>query len=247
MDILKTLIVDKRSKISFHDQIFMFLFKHILSHDIVYHQVLPPIEQVAKHLDVAISEVTDAYMLLKIHKFIDDIDGQYLVTYIEVENLLLTSMMTILDSIKALGKTPDLKLVHAKKINPNQNFYDQSSYLTNERIFEIKRIFYADSKPIGIMCNYISLNRFPEFPKKFEENRSLYEIFSTEYQLQMSRSNRVVKAISLSKNDALLLNEKPHIATFKTYSKLYDQYNRMISYAEFITTNDFAYTFKINI
>lgn len=247
MEILKTITVDKRSKISPQDQIFMFLFKHILSHDLNYHEVLPAPDALAKHLDVAIFEVEHAYHLLSIHKFIDLVDDQYIVTYIEIENLLLSSMMTINDSIKALHKTPSMKLVYAKKIQPDQSFFDRSSYLTNESIYEVKRIFYADAKVIGVMSNYISLTRFPDFIKHYSEERTLYELFSSAYKLHMTRSNRILKAISLSPSEAALLNDKPHTATFKTFSKLYDQYHRMISYAEFITSNDFAYTFKINI
>ncbi len=248
MEILKNIHIDNRSSQPIADQIFLYIYDLIISKAIAYTEKLPSIKTLSESLNVDKNQVEKAYRMLIENTLIElDEDQTYFVSYIEVENHFISSLMTVFNSIEKLGKTPSEKILETKKIKPSADFFKRSSYNPDESIYLIKRIFYADQKPLGIMCNYISLSRYPDFFKHYQNYQNIYDVFKNIYKIKSFKSNRLLSIISLSKKEALLLLEQPQTATYKTISKLLDDKEQLLSYAEFITSSHFALSISYHI
>jgi len=248
METLKRLHIDQRSNQPIADQLFLQFYDLIITKEISYTDILPSIESVSLSLAIDQNIVKKAYDMLIEHALIKLTEKDtYLVTYIEVENHYISSMMTVFNSIKKLGKIPSEKILESKKVKPSAQFFQRSGYYPNESIYLFKRIFYADDKPLGIMCNYISITRYPDFLKHYQTYQNIYDVFKNVYHIKSFKSNRLLSIITLSKKEAELLLEQPQTATYKTISKLLDHNNQLLSYAEFITSSHFALSISYNI
>jgi DNA-binding GntR family transcriptional regulator len=237
-----SITIDRRSKVSYDEQIKESIKALILDQTFYYQAVLPTPLQLSKLLNVDIECTEKAYKKLVKENYISLKDQNlYTVAYFELTNYFFYRNIAIYDAIKALGLTPTIDCIEKKIVKLSQQVLSNMGFDSNEELFYINRIYKGNDKPIIMLENYIPLSIFKDMDKKFNGNEPLNAYMDKEYNIKAKLSFRVTKAVNLTPKLALLLGERKNAASIESTNKVYDQHDRLIDYGQSHTTSSYYF------
>lgn len=76
---------------------------------------------------------------------------------------------------------------------------------SGEKVFRLRRIRMADSRPMGLECSYIPHRLCPDLLERFEASQSLYRLLAQRYRIEIALAEEVVEAALAKPEDARLL------------------------------------------
>lgn len=241
-DHVESVSIDRRSSVSFDEQIKESIKALILDQTFYYQAVLPSPQKLAKHLNIDVEFVESAYHDLVEERYIKSTDQQsYTVAYFELTNYFFYRNVAIYDAIIALGLTPSIQCLEKKLVHLSNDQLMQMGFKAGEKLFYINRIYKGDDKPIIILENYLPLSVFEDIHLKFKGNEPLNAYMDKEYHVRAKLSNRVTKAVNLSSKLATILGERKNAASIQSTNRVYDQYDRLIDYGQSHTTSSYYF------
>jgi DNA-binding GntR family transcriptional regulator len=241
-NLMDAIFIDRRSTVSFTEQIKESIKALILDQTFYYQAVLPNPAHLAKHLHIDTKEVQSAYDELVDVRYIKKrANEDYEVAYFELTNYFFYRNVAIYDAIIALGMTPSIQCLEKKVVKlDNQKLLDMG-FKTGEKLLYINRIYKGNDVPIIILENYLPLSVFEDMDKRFIGTEPLNAYMQKEYGIYAKLSNRVTKAVNLTVSLALLLGERKHAASIQSTNKVYDQHDRLIDYGQSHTTSSYYF------
>ena len=193
-DRFESISIDRRSSVSYDDQIKESIKALILDQTFYYQALLPTPQQLAKLLHVETELTEKAYKKLVKENYIKYIDPKgYVVAYFELTNYFFYRNIAIYDAISALGLSPSIECIEKKVVQLTDAELQSMGFSTGEKLFYINRIYKGNDKPIIILENYIPLSIFKDMDKKFTGNEPLNAYMDKEYNLKAKLSFRVKK------------------------------------------------------
>ncbi|MDA3811875.1 MAG: GntR family transcriptional regulator [Spirochaetaceae bacterium] len=126
---------------------------------------------------------------------------------IPINNGKATSIFNFIKIAEQAGKTPTWKIKSFDLIYGREAEIEIVSLLKidiDEQIYQIKRILYADYKPMILEYQYIVAKHYPDL--KIDD---LSKVFDQ----RISSSKEIIQAINLNKNEAEIFEEMPGKAT----------------------------------
>jgi len=241
-DHVDSISIDRRSSVSFNEQIKESIKALILDQTFYYQAVLPSPDRLAKHLNVDVHLVNLAYKDLVEERYIKSIDlTHYVVAYFELTNYFFYRNVAIYDAIIALGLTPSIQCLEKKVVSLKDDILKQMGFKSGEKLFYINRIYKGDDKPIIILENYLPLSIFEGMNQKFVGNEPLNAYMDREYNIRAKLSNRVTKAVNLTHKLSEFLGERKNSASIQSTNRVFDQYNRLIDYGQSHTTSSYYF------
>lgn len=241
-DRFEAISIDRRSSVSYDDQIKESIKALIIDQTFYYQTLLPHPHQLAKmlHLDIEVTE--KAYKKLMKENYIKfSEDEGYIVAYFELTNYFFYRNIAIYDAISALGLKPSIECIDKKVLELSDEELKHMGFPSGERLFYINRIYKGNDKPIIILENFIPLSIFTDMDKKFKGTEPLNAYMDKEYHLKAKLSFRVTKAVNLPYKIASLLGERKHAASIQSTNKVYDQHDRLIDYGQSHTTSSYYF------
>ena len=241
-NLIEAISIDRRSAVSFTEQIKESIKALILDQTFYYQAVLPNPAHLAKHLHIETKEVQSAYDELVDVRYIKRrANEDYEVAYFELTNYFFYRNVAIYDAIIALGMTPSIQCLEKKVVKlDNQKLLDMG-FKSGEKLLYINRIYKGNDVPIIILENYLPLSVFEDMDKRFIGTEPLNAYMQKEYGIYAKLSNRVTKAVNLTASLALLLGERKHSASIQSTNKVYDQHDRLIDYGQSHTTSNYYF------
>jgi len=241
-NLMDAIFIDRRSTVSFTEQIKESIKALILDQTFYYQAVLPNPAHLAKHLHIDTKEVQSAYDELVDVRYIKKrANEDYEVAYFELTNYFFYRNVAIYDAIIALGMTPSIQCLEKKVVKlDNQKLLDMG-FKSGEKLLYINRIYKGNDVPIIILENYLPLSVFEDMDKRFIGTEPLNAYMQKEYGIYAKLSNRVTKAVNLTSSLALLLGERKHAASIQSTNKVYDQHDRLIDYGQSHTTSSYYF------
>lgn len=115
----------------------------------------------------------------------------------------LNGLTSFTEDMKARGMSPSNKLITFKKIEPEADIAEKLGLSSGEEVFSVKRIRYADDKPMAIERTFLPVKLFPQLTEEALKG-SLYSIIE-EQQLKISHASQRMEAALVKKEDAELL------------------------------------------
>lgn len=109
-------------------------------------------------------------------------------------------------SMSAHGLTPATKLLSIEKIRANKIFSEVLGLNVGQMIWHIHRLRIDREIPIGLEYSYFPLNLVPDLDQHDLEQRSIYEILETEYQIQISSALQSFEPVVSNEYEQGLLN-----------------------------------------
>ena len=124
-------------------------------------------------------------------------------TYVSLPKLEqpLIGLTSFTEDMLSRGMTPSNKLISFEKRMPNPDIIIGLQLNVGEEVFIVKRIRYADEKPMAIERTYLPVKFVPELDLEALKG-SLYEYVENNQQLSISHASQLMEAALVRKGDA---------------------------------------------
>jgi GntR family transcriptional regulator, N-acetylglucosamine utilization regulator len=130
------------------------------------------------------------------------------------------------------GFAPGTQLISIEHLPVDNALARELQIQPNAPVFRIIRLRTINREPVLIETYTIAAKRFPGLDRHDLENRSIYEIFETEYGVSILRAHQSFEPIIASKFEAELLKIKIGAALMLEKRISYDQENQPIEYGK---------------
>lgn len=241
---LDVVTIDRRSAVSYDQQIKESIKALILDQTFYYQAKLPKPSRLAKHLNVDPKFTQIAYDNLVSERYIQKIeDGTYSVSFFELTNYFFDRNVAIYDAIIALGLSPAIECVEKKVVELDLETilfmgFDPEQ---DHKFFYINRIYTGDQQPIIILENFLPLSIFPGIDLNFQGNEPLNAYLDHHYGIRANLSNRTTQAVNLPSKLAFYLNERKNAASIQSTNRVYDQNKRLIDFGRSYTISSYYF------
>ncbi len=109
------------------------------------------------------------------------------------------------EEILVRGMVPATKLLEITKLSPPESMRVEMRLSESEKIIKLKRLKYADNKPVALLTSYIPSEFVPGICEDNFVDGSLYKTFEQVYHHVLSKAEEVIEAGSASEQQAQIL------------------------------------------
>ena len=240
---LSTFFIDKRSKVSPHDQLLDDIIRSIINQTLLKEDTLPSVDVLADYFAIAPSVVKDVYSVLAKRGYLSA-NPPYKVIYEPRPNYYFLSRQTIAAS---LGKEPSevpFKTLHHHRYTLKSKQALEKRFKPSEEVFSINRVFYSDQQPTFYARIEIPLSVFPDFLDHYTDQMNSWDIFEHHYQLSIDNRHAQLRVVALPKAIAEALNLPVGAPSYQLIAHVYDQEDRCIEYYEIYTPSQYFFQLK---
>lgn len=143
----------------------------------------------------------------------------------------LSDMYSFTEQMKAIGQTPNTKLISYSIVNSTELLND--IFKNNETKFiKLVRLRSSDNIPMLYEESYIPYSKFNQITEDDIDKRSLYDIFLEDYNEVVKLAQEEFSAGIASQEEAKQLEIKEHSAVLKIYRTTINIKNEVIEYTE---------------
>lgn len=174
-----------------------------------------PFEKVLmKEYNVSRDTIRKAYAELKEMGYIYSVRGQgtFVMNRAETE-YSLSKMLSFSEIISAENKQSSSIVMSANEINTPKDL--QYFFIDEDKIYQINRIRLADNLPMCYEITYISKKLCPGIIDFMTPNVSTYDLYETQYQIQLGEGDFKFKAVNADKEKSRLLDIEENDALLK--------------------------------
>lgn len=107
----------------------------------------------------------------------------------------LISITSCTEDVLRLGMTPTRKVVGSEIIPADKKRQSRLSLAEGDRVFRLKRIYYADGEPLNYTTVYLPYKLFPGVESHDFSLNSLYKVLEEEYGVKITRAERTLEAV----------------------------------------------------
>jgi len=118
------------------------------------------------------------------------------------------SLSSFSEDMEIRGKTPSSRLLAADEVAAGVAIAEDLRIAAADLVFRVSRVRLADGEPICLETAHIPSTRMPGL-LEHDLARSLYEIFTSSYDMSIVRAEQVVTAVVLDVGEAALLGVSP--------------------------------------
>lgn len=136
-------------------------------------------------------------------------------TFVAEKDYQTNGMVNILENstgrMKIEGVSMKSKVLKFEYVIPNEEIRKNLKLPADtEIVIKVKKIVKDDGDPIVIENSWLSFELFSDLEKELLDNKTLYEIFRTEYNYELDKSQNIIKPVELNKyqKDLLEMYEK---------------------------------------
>ncbi len=130
------------------------------------------------------------------------------------------------------GFTPGTKLISVALINSDKKLANDLGVQDSSLLYDILRLRSINQEPVMLESYKIPVQRFPGLQEFDLENRSIYEIFETEYRVKIARNRQILEPISANTFEAELLQITRGYPLMLEKRLSYDTYDQPVEYGK---------------
>lgn len=208
------LTLDRRSATPLYQQIQQRLLDQIQNGAFRLNEPIPSIQKIASGLGVSQMTVRQAVQSLCELGMLYSRQGKG--TFISRTKLEkdFRQVLSFSEEIKSRGATPRSRLISFRVQMPTRETREALHLGTEEKVYRLHRVRYADSAPMGIECSCLPVRLCPDLIGTFDPKTSLYQALSEHYGIQMMVTNEVIEVGKASLAEARLLQIAPASPVF---------------------------------
>lgn len=114
-------------------------------------------------------------------------------------------VLSFSEEMRARGSAPSSKVLSFRIEAGNREVKTALELGAGEKVFRLRRIRYADGRPMGIECSCLPQQICPDLMDHFDPSASLYQLLAERYGIQMEVTDEVVEVGKASAEEAALL------------------------------------------
>lgn len=129
----------------------------------------------------------------------------------------LISIMSCTQDIRKMGMVPSKKLIQAEIMDADKIRQRRLQLSPGDKVFLIKRVYYADNEPVNYTTAYLPLKYYPGIEQYDFSKESIYEILEKVYKTKITTAKRTLEAV-LAMDDVatqLELNVREPVILFR--------------------------------
>lgn len=223
--------IDKSSPLPYHYQLREIIRTAIVSNQWQGGDQLPSENQLCETFGVSRTTVREALDALVMEGLLTREKG--LGTFVAHPKFMEAwsgSTIGFSDSITKQGYLIETRVLELKAVRAPNHIVQELQLQTHENIILLKRLRYIQKQPVLIVNSYLPEKRFPNLLSIDFTNRSLYQTFRTEYNIQVSRVKRSIEAIAADEPVASLLEVNPGFPIMYIENTAYAQDGSAVEY-----------------
>lgn len=194
-------MLDKQSPVPMYVQIEDYLKNQILQGNFVIGVAIPSERELADTFGVSRMTVRQSITNLVIGGLLYREKGRG--TYVATPKIEqpLSGLTSFTEDMQSRGMKPSNKLVGFEKVIPEIDIAHELQLAKDEEVFIVKRIRYADDKPMAIERSYLPVKLVPDLELDNIEG-SLYSFIEKDKRLIISHASQRMEAVLVKKEDA---------------------------------------------
>ncbi len=197
-------MLDKQSPVPMYVQIEDYLKSQILQGDFVIGMAIPSERELTDTFGVSRMTVRQSITNLVNEGLLYREKGRG--TYVATPKIEqpLSGLTSFTEDMLSRGMKPSNKLVSFEKMIPEIDIAQELQLAKGEEVFIVKRIRYADDKPMAIERSYLPVKLVPDLELDNIEG-SLYSFIEKDKRLIISHASQRMEAVLVNKEDAEFL------------------------------------------
>lgn len=117
----------------------------------------------------------------------------------------IRQVLSFTEEMSARGLRPRSKVLCFEVVPADEEIAAALQVTAGEPLFKLRRIRLADASPMGVECSYIQQRLCPDLLQSFDPSRSLYQVLSQRYGIQLAVADEVIEASLANGEEARLL------------------------------------------
>lgn len=109
------------------------------------------------------------------------------------QDLVLITSCT--DDIIRMGMKPSKKLLLAEVIPADQARRRRLQLCEGDKVFMVKRVYFADDDPLNLTTTYLPCKLFPGIEEHDFGVESIYHVLEEKYQTKITKATRTIEAV----------------------------------------------------
>lgn len=236
--------VDKKSKTPMYAQLFDIILQKITSGELIEGGKLPFERELCDEYNISRTTVRQAMDELEKKGYINKIRGKGIYVSSQTYMQSLVSVYSFHEEMEKQGKKTSIDVISFATILPSPKVSQKLN--TEEEVYEIIRIRFANGEPILHETTYLPKYLFPDLKKKELKELGLYEVFRKKYNKYIQNAFDTFRAVNVEQNVARYLHEKEGAPALQIERLAYCN-NQPIEYTiEIARGTKFAYTVELN-
>lgn len=107
----------------------------------------------------------------------------------------LVSITSCTEDIIKKGMTPSKKLLSAEVIPADQARRRKLQLCEGDKVFKVKRVYFADQEPLNLTTTYLPCKLFPGIENHDFGVESIYHVLESEYGVRITKATRTIEAV----------------------------------------------------
>ena len=235
--------IDKTSPIPVYYQLKTILLDKIKSGEYPAGCIIPSERELSEKLGISRMTVRQAINQLATERFLVREKGKG--TFVSEAKFEQRNIMSFSETVKRQGMVPITRVL---EFTEESNCYDIKEMLdlrSDQKLFRIKRLRFADETPIAVEEVYINVDLYPGI-NKLDLTKSLYELLKTNYSIDINYMDNKIEAVKASKEDRELLMLSAGIPVLKISGISYTKDDKKLFYERDIYRAD-KYNYSVRI
>jgi len=136
------------------------------------------------------------------------------------------------------GMKASSKVLEAEYVEPSPDIAKALSLESNEKVYRIRRLRFADNNLVGLEVAHLPAGLFPGLERTNLEEQSLYSVMETDYAVKLDWSEEELEAVPARKQEAKLLQVPTGTPLFSTRRTVYTKEGVAIEYCTSLFRGD---------
>ncbi|WP_227937694.1 GntR family transcriptional regulator [Alkalihalobacillus deserti] len=239
-EVLYAMTLDQKNPIPLHVQLKYEIEKQIQNGN--YKTKIPSEREIMETYSISRTTVREAISQLVYEGILEKKHGKG--TFVPMKSIQdwLGTLRSTTNIIKKMGMKPDARLIWHGIVTPSKNIQD----LCGNPAYYIKRVRYADDKPIAIEKQYYPLEIGKKLAKYDIKKGTLYDLLENELNINFSVAEQVITSDRIPKEEAKHLKVPEDHSVLITERMTYDTEGELVEYYEAYFRSD-MYSFNIQL
>lgn len=197
-------MLDKESPVPMYVQIEEHLKRRMKQGEFTVGTAIPSERELTEMFDVSRMTVRQSVMNLVTEGLLYREKGRGTFVAAPKMEQPLSGLTSFTEDMLSRGMEPGTKLISLKKVVAEDDIAKALQLIEGEQVFAVKRIRYADHKPMAIERSYLPVKIVPELDLNTVEG-SLYSFIEQQKELSISHALQSMEATLVNKEDAEFL------------------------------------------
>lgn len=227
-------------------QLLEILVKKIQDNSWPEHHQLPSERELCDQYQMSRTTVRKTMQLLEQDGYIYTKHGKGSYVAPKVYDQSLVNFYSFTNEMKNLGKVPSSQVLGFEKVSCNSEIASKLHLEKGEEVYVITRLRLADLEPMMYETSYLPTRRFQDLTNDRLEELPMYEIFSKDYRVQITKALEKFKAVLLEKDIMDILHIPEAIPSLRIERTTFENHTVVEYTVSYARGDKFSYSIELN-